>query len=70
MSITLTPAYGRDYSNATDAITDYLDGKDFIYHDVTTKDKGKYCSCRDLHNQRIKIRYNKNQDVTFTTFYK
>ncbi len=32
--ITLTPAYGRDYKSAKEAVADYDDGKDFIINAV------------------------------------
>lgn len=56
---TLTPAYGRDYKSGSDAQADFNDGKDFIYHDVTSPYDGKPCSIRDFPDGTdIKIRFN------------
>lgn len=37
----LTPAYGRDYHDAITAKGDFLDGRDFIIRDVSSKWDGK-----------------------------
>lgn len=58
---TLTPAYGRDYKSADEAIQAYKDGKDFILNDPTSQWNGLYCSIRD-NLQDVSIRYNKLQD--------
>ena len=53
---TLTPAYGRNYKTAKDAIKDFVDGKDWKY--VIT---GQYCSIRDFEKgANVILRYGTN----------
>ena len=65
--MTLTPAYGRDYTSAAKAIEDYLAGRDFILNDITSPWDGKPCSCRDFPNQEVKLRYNRQRNVVLAT---
>ena len=58
-SLTLLPAYGRDYKSAKAVKADYLNGKDF-QHAFT----GSYCSSRDFINQTVVLRYNRLMSVT------
>jgi hypothetical protein len=62
-SLTVTGAYGRDYSNATDALRDWKNGKDFLIAGTRS-----YVNLEDaLHNPEIKeirIRYAKLSKVT------
>lgn len=44
-SISLTPAYGRDYKTPTEVFKDWSEGKDFRMH---TPQGSTYCSVRDL----------------------
>ncbi len=60
----LTPAYGRDYKTAEAVQKDYLEGKDFILNDVTSKWNGAYCSCRDLSGKIVELRYDKKRKLT------
>lgn len=61
----LTPAYGRDYLTKDQAIQDFLNGKDFIFHDLTSPYDGKYCSIRDFQvGQAIAIRYGQYRKIT------
>ena len=60
---TLTPAYGRDYKSAAEALKAYKDGKDFVLNDVTSRWNGAYCSVRDNLPGPIFLRYNKLQDI-------
>ena len=55
----LTPAYGRDYTNAADAFADFTSGtKDFVFNDISSRWDGKYCSERDLRDgTRHQLRY-------------
>ena len=63
--ITLTPAYGRDYANAHDVKTAFLEGKDFILEDVTSRWYGKPCNVLDLPAGTLaRLRYNKLRGVT------
>lgn len=60
-NITLTPAYGRDYSSRAGAQRDLDAGKDFILNDISSPWDGKPCSLRDLQaahpGQTIRVRY-------------
>ena len=62
---TLTPAYGRDYKNKNDVITDFNNDKDFIINDMFSPYNGKYCNKSDIKNtyKSVKIRYNKLQKI-------
>jgi hypothetical protein len=62
---TLTPAYGRDYKNRNDVITDFNNDKDFIINDMFSPYNGKYCNKSDIKNtyKSVKIRYNKLQKI-------
>lgn len=66
---TLIPAYGKDYASADAVLADYDNGKDFIDVTITSQFRGKYCSCRDFANVRVKLRYNKKRNITFATHY-
>ena len=61
----LTPAYGRDYKNTNDVLTDFRAGKDFVYNYLT---RSVYCSIRDFEvGERMTFRYNGNRCVmTYT----
>ena len=59
-TLTLTPAYGRDYKNKKEVLADYKNGKDFIYAPT-----GQYCSNRDfLPHQTVMLRYDKLKKIT------
>jgi len=59
-----TPAYGRDYENASDVFADWVAGKDFVLRDVTSRWDGKYCSEVEFHGgERHQLRYNKKEEV-------
>ncbi len=58
-TLTLTPAYGRDYKNKKDVIQAYIQGKDFIFAPT-----GQYCSIRDFKGQQVMLRYDKLRKVT------
>ena len=62
---TLTPAYGRDYKNKKDVLTDFDNNKDFIINDMFSPYNGKYCNKSDIKNtyKSVKIRYNKLQKI-------
>jgi|2_EtaG_2_1085320.scaffolds.fasta_scaffold31506_2 hypothetical protein len=58
-TIVLLPAYGRDYTSATDAEFAFLSNRDFM-----CELSGKYANLSDLKNllpsvQHAKLRYNK-----------
>jgi hypothetical protein len=59
-SLTITPAYGRDYKSRTALLTDWRAGKDFMASDIHNQG---YCSIRDLDQftniTHLHFRYNK-----------
>jgi len=62
---TLTPAYGRDYTNAKDAKDAWIKGKDWQIADVSHAYDGKYTSIRDVeHLGTVRLRFNKLADFT------
>ncbi len=64
-SMTLTPAYGRDYKNQQQIRIDWESNKDFVVNDVDHPYCGKYCNKKDLIGQvkTVYIRYAKNTKV-------
>lgn len=62
---TLTSCYGRIYRTAKEAKEAFIAGKDFYWNHPSG---GTYCSIRDYAPGDVaKIRYNKNQNITFVT---
>ena len=59
MSITLIPAYNRDYKSIKAVKQDWEDGKDFQIADISSEWNGSYTSIRDNHEE-VKIRYKRN----------
>ena len=57
MRITLTPAYGRDYKSAKEALADWSNGKDFIINAIGHQYDGKYVNNEEPGDYTI--RYNK-----------
>lgn len=58
MEAVLTPAYGRIYKSASEAIDAYKSGKDWIFHNPAHRDNGRYCSCRDFdEDAKLELRY-------------
>ena len=65
---TLTPAYGRDYTNNVSAKEGLCNGQDFIWH---TPLGTTYCSLRDFHKgDTINIRYKRQQKIASFTLTK
>jgi hypothetical protein len=68
-TLTVVPAYGRDYTSKASALADWKDGKDFRIADMSHHDDGRYLSSRDagaLQAGRIThvhIRYRKLTQV-------
>lgn len=61
----LTPAYGRDYHNATAAKGDFLDGRDFILNDITSPWDRKPCNIEAFESGvSVVIYYSKKQKST------
>ena len=62
MNITVSGAYGREYKKGSEALADFLAGKDFIIRSVTYH--GAYCSVRDFaETDIIEIRFNNDRSV-------
>ena len=63
--MTLTPAYGRDYSSKAKAIADFNDEKDFIIADLMHAYSGKPCNRQQLiaSDYPIMLRYKKLTQV-------
>lgn len=71
MRITLSPAYGRDYTSRKAVEQDFNAGKDFIIETFFHPYCGKPCNITDLQGEGIDyvhIRYNKLQKVAVFTF--
>jgi hypothetical protein len=63
-TMTLTPAYGRDYKSKKAVLTDWNAGKDFIIQDILSPWCGKPANKEDLTGTKnIVIRYDKNRKV-------
>ena len=61
----LTPAYGRDYKSAKDAVADFNAGKDFVVNSVSFSG---YASKSDFAvGSHLTLRYGKNRKVTAVT---
>lgn len=58
MSLTLIPAYGRDYKSIKAVKQDWEAGKDFQIQDISSSWNGSYTSIKDIHPE-VKIRYYK-----------
>ena len=62
----LSPAYGKDYKNESDAIEAYKSGTDFINETQHFTGGGTYISIRDITPPHgVQIRYNRRQKVAF-----
>ena len=63
--VTVTPAYGRDYTSKAAALKDWTDGKDFI-----EARSGRYMSIRDADKagskMTVMIRYAKLRKICST----
>lgn len=65
-SVTVTPAYGREYTTASQAEAHWADGKDFILRDPTSQWDGAYMNREDAVRagiQEVNIRYARNTKV-------
>ena len=56
MSITMTPAYGRDYKTAKAAKESWYGGDDWIVNDLTNRWDGKPASYRDIP-EMVRLRF-------------
>lgn len=65
--MTLTPAYGRDYTSAEAAKADWDANKDFLIADVSSRYNGKPINKQDAPKGTHNIRYNKKTQVCVVT---
>jgi|10_taG_2_1085330.scaffolds.fasta_scaffold16055_5 hypothetical protein len=71
MDMTVSPAYGKDYTTAKDAIAAWNSGKDFIIRSVNHPYRGMYVSRWEVANETlviptvetVYIRYNKETAI-------
>ena len=64
MHITLTPAYGRDYTSKVAVSQDFQLDKDFIICQFGHPYDGKPANRTDLSGDTVSIRYDKLRKVT------
>lgn len=57
--MTVTPAYGRDYTSQKAVKADWAAGKDFIIADVMHPDCGRYVNNQDYPTGLVMARYAK-----------
>lgn len=63
--MTLTPAYGRDYTSKKQVIEAWNNGDDFIIADIMHPYSGKPANKNDLKDERnIMIRYSGLRKIT------
>lgn len=63
-TISLIPAYGRDYNSKKEVKEAYDSGKDFRIMDISNAHDGRYASQPELKEYRqVRIRYYKLQRV-------
>ena len=55
--ITVIPAYGRDYQDASAVRKAWEAGKDFLISDIGNPWHGSYISVRDVDGKPVKVRY-------------
>lgn len=61
-SITMTPAYGRDYKSAKAAKESWYGGDDWIINDISNPYDGKPATRKEL-DQTVRLRYDKLKKV-------
>ena len=57
-TITVVPAYGRDYTSKAKTLVDWNDNKDFIIANMFHAYNGKPANKSDLSGYTVQIRYN------------
>lgn len=56
--LTVSPAYGREYTKASAAMQDWLEGRDFKMESMIGS--GSYCSIRDFAAKtKVQVRYSR-----------
>ena len=56
MTITMTPAYGREYKSAKAAKASWYAGDDWIINDITSRWDGKPATHKEI-DQQVKLRF-------------
>lgn len=69
-SMTLTPAYGRDYKSAKEVKADWEANKDFTIADVFGGQAGRMINKQDAPTGTYNIRYKKQTQVCVITVRK
>lgn len=64
-TVIISPAYGRDYRKAEDALLHYEEGADFKLETIDGIPRAGYCSARDFPPDlfEVRIRFNSSQSV-------
>lgn len=63
-SITVVPAYNRDYKTEEQVRKAWDEDRDFRIQDIVHPDNGRYLNKQDVaHGETIKIRYNKQTEI-------
>jgi len=65
-SLTVVPAYGRDYKNQKEVLLDWNGGKDFIIKDIPSGHDGRMLNKRDAEHLGVKyvrIRYDVGRKI-------
>jgi hypothetical protein len=65
-TITLVPAYGRDYTSAKAVKADFEANKDFIIADLFSGSDGRYANKQDLQKDfdQVTLRYSRLAKLT------
>lgn len=66
----LTPAYGRDYKSAKEAKKDFLDNKDFILRDASSRWDGKPINGEQIENEEVTLRFSQLRKGCKATYKK
>ncbi len=61
MSVTVVPAYGKDYKKLSEAKADWEKGVDFKVSDMSSEWNGYYCSIRNYRYNEVWVRFNRRQ---------
>jgi hypothetical protein len=70
--VTITPAYGRDYTSKKAVIADFEADKDFIIADFHNRDNGRYINKSGLVKagyKAVNIRYKKMTQVAVISLF-
>jgi hypothetical protein len=72
LSLTVVPAYGRDYKSEEEVKKAWEAGKDFLIQDISCRWDGSYVNISDMKNHAqqgityssVRVRYKKLRNVT------